>query len=274
MLPISRARYLAASFFVVVASVLCTPLLVAAEKPASNPAFQINRGDILVQQEKSGDWSAIRILEIDLAPDGSSIAHCLLYQASPVRPQAETIKSHPVRIWHAPIAASSFSAGWEKAGNEPVTQGELAGFFEFLKLTNFPRYLRVTGQDAKAVVAKANEHYERAIVLGKQGRRTEAIREYSSAIEVFPLFYEAIDNRAFTYMEMGDYNEALTGFEQSLRVNPHGLHAFFSKGESLMKLGRLREAENVFAQGVAQFPEQGLLFKKFLARVRNLQKAE
>ncbi|AKJ27044.1 hypothetical protein AAW51_0353 [Caldimonas brevitalea] len=148
----------------------------------------------------------------------------------------------------------------------------MIGFVEYLKLTDFPRYISFTGQDSKEIVRKANEHYKLAYTLGDQGKRTEAIAEYSQPIELFPLFYEAIDNRAFIYMELGKIREALRDFEQSLRVNPNGMAAFFSKGECLMKLGDLKAAKDIFQEGQTRFPEQRATFTKFLEQVRALQK--
>ncbi|NRR33976.1 tetratricopeptide repeat protein [Oxalobacteraceae bacterium] len=231
----------------------------------------VSPGDIIVQQDKRG-WSAIKILAIDPWPDGTSTAQCLTYRSVSTKPTTDSLKQAAVLVWHAPIAAGSFSEGWERIGNLAPTKDELVGFFEYLKLTDFPRYLTTTAQDPKALVHKANEHYRRAIALGDQGNRGEAVAEYTQAIDIFPLFYEAIDNRAFTYMELGKIREALADFEQSLRVNPNGMAAYFSRGECLMKLGDLRDAETIFRDGQSRFPEHRDMFAKFLEQVRTLQK--
>lgn len=115
-----------------------------------------------------------------------------------------------------------------------------------------------------SLVARANDHYRRACALGNIEKRTEAIEEYSKAIDIFPLFYEAIDNRAFTYMELGDYVTALRGFEQSLRVNQEGRAAFFSRGECLMKLGMSDEAASISREGEERFPEDRDLSLRYL----------
>lgn len=233
--------------------------------------FVVSPGDLIVQHDNNG-WTAIKILAVDPWPDGTSAAHCLTYQSVASKPTIESLKQTAVRIWHAPIDAGSFSKGWEKIGNQATSKDEMVGFVEYLKLTDFPRYVSFTGQDPKEIVRKANEYYKRAYLLGDQGNRTEAIAEYSQAIELFPFFYEAIDNRAFTYMELGKFREALRDFEDSLRVNPNGMAAFFSRGECLMKLGEFAKAEAIFQEGLSRFPEQRATFAKFLERVRALQK--
>jgi tetratricopeptide (TPR) repeat protein len=169
-----------------------------------------------------------------------------------------------VFAWHAPIDAGNFSVGWERIGNQAPTEDEFVGFVEYLKRTDFPRYLEFNGLDVKSLTQKANEHYQRGYALGSENKRKEAIAEYSQAVELFPFFYEAIDNRALTYMELGEHRAALSDFEESLRVNPEGITAFFSKGECLLKLGDLKAARAVFKEGKARFPEKRDLFDDFL----------
>lgn len=233
----------------------------------------VRPGDLIVQQGADG-WSAIKILALDAWPDGTSAAHCLMYRSQASKPTADSLGTAVVHIWHAPIASASFGEGWELIGNQLPSKAELAGFFEYLKLTDFPRYLAATGQDAEDIVRKANEHYQRAHHLGGQGKRVEAVAEYAKAIDLFPFFYEAMDNRAFTHMELGDFRAALQDFEQSLRVNPDAMAAFFSRGECLMKLGDLKSAEAIFREGQDRFPEQRATFTEFLERVRALQKGD
>lgn len=243
----------------------------AADSTNVNKQLVVKPGDLIVQKGKDG-WQAVKILEVDFWPDGSSAAHCLSYSPLSDKPTVESLTQAGVRIWHAPIDAGSFKQGWELLGNRPPTKDEMVGFVEYLRLTDFPRYIRITGQDPKELVRLASDHYKRAYSLGDQGKRAEAIAEYSKAIDIFPPFYEAIDNRGFTYMELGKLREALGDFELSLRVNPNGMAAFFSRGECLMKLGDLASAEAVFLEGTTRFPEQRATFEKFLSHVRALRK--
>jgi tetratricopeptide (TPR) repeat protein len=221
-------------------------------------------GDVLISQRPSGDWSAVKILVVDRWPDGSEVFHCLLYKTVAERPSEDTLASLQILAMHAPIAAEGCREGWSVLCSGPVLEQELEGFHEYLKHTDFPRYISVTGQDARGLVSLANEHYRTACSLGDSGRREEAIKEYSTAIDIFPLFYEAIDNRAFTHMELGDYAMALQGFEESLRINSSGNSAFFSRGECLMKLGRIEEAAAVFQEGAERFPEHKDIYLRFL----------
>ncbi len=266
----SFRRFLALAFAVALA-VCTTSTTVAGQHDMHSKQLQLKSGDIITQQQENGAWSVVKILLIDTWPDGTSTAHCLTYHEAHNKPVIGALDKLGVRIWHAPILASSFNSDWNLIGNQATTKEELRGFTEYLKHTDFPRYVQFTDQDLKTIVHKANEHYQRALLLGDQQKRLEAIAEYSRAVDLFPLFYEAIDNRAFTYMELGKYIEALADFELSLGVNPDGVAAFFSKGECLMRLGQLDAAETIFKNGITRFPQQKADFSKYLELVRELK---
>ncbi len=223
-------------------------------------------GDVLVSQKADDAWSTVKILAIDTWPDGSLTFHCMWYEPTKQRPTPETVESLKVLAWHAPIAAQAYAADWDVLCSLPVLDRELEGFHEYLKLTDFSRYAAATGQDLRALASHATELYRQACALGDAGERQGAIELYTKAIDIFPLLYEAIDNRAFTYMELGDYATALQGFEESLRVNPTGNAAFFSRGECLMKLGMLDQAAAVFEEGATRFPEHRDLYLRFLSQ--------
>lgn len=256
-----------------IASALGVSVAQAGDQLASGMPLIVKTGDIIVQRDET-DWLAIKILAVDIWPNGTSTAHCLTFEKTPTKPTVSSLKPVSIHIWHAPIEASSFGKGWELLGNQAPSQEEMAGFTKYLKLTDFPRYLQLSGQDAKKIVNAANEHYLRANALGDQGKRPEAIQEYTKAIDIFPIFFEAIDNRGFTHMELGKFRDALHDFEQSLRVNPDGVFAFFSRGECLMKLGQLKAAEEVFIEGATRFSERRDMFMKFLKETRSLQKKD
>lgn len=244
----------------------------ASQAPAQPAASaSLAPGDIIIQHKDRKGWCTIKILAIDEFDGYPPTAHCLTYEYTNDEPTLVALAGIGIRAWHVPIAADSFAQGWQKLGNQPPSHGELDGFTEYLKLTDFPRYLEFTGQDAGELVNRANAHYREGCALHDQGKRMEAMQEYERAVDLFPLFFEAIDNRAFALMELGLYDRALPCFQESLRVNPGGMAAFFSKGECLMRLGRLDEAEQVFAAGLDRFPDHRAHFQRFLGAVQDLK---
>ncbi|MFZ6874995.1 tetratricopeptide repeat protein [Undibacterium sp. Di27W] len=233
--------------------------------------LDLHPGDLIIREKKPG-WIAIKILAMDTGPDGDATAHCLTYESVSDKPDITSLQKTKVKVWHAPIDAKNFATAWERIGNSQVTKEELIGFVEYLKHTDFSRYANFTEQDISTIIRQANEHYKHAHALCEQGKRTDAILEYSKAVDLFPLFFEAVDNRAFTYMELGLFEHALRDFEVSLYLNPDGMSAFFSKGECLLRLGKLTAAEEIFSEGIKRFPEHAASFQQFLHSAREMQR--
>lgn len=259
---------------VLVGVLLCGGAVASTEAPLSGGVvmprtLELKAGDVIVLRDGSG-WKVVKILAVDAWPDGTSVAHSLMYDETADRPVLAATAALPVKIGYAPIRAGSFAEeGWERLGNLPVTPTEAEGFLDYLKETDFPRYLEETGVSVEEVVGAANRLYQQGNTLSEAGDHEGAIAAYDRAIELFPLFFEAIDNRAFSYMDLGRYDVALQGFEASLRVEPGGIAAFFSRGECLLRLGRFEEAEAVFLEGQDRFPERRSMFTEFLDLTRS-----
>lgn len=220
----------------------------------------VKAGDVLVQPLPDGQgWSALKVFVVD-----GATAHCLTYETSAGKPALASLAHATVRTAHAPRAAASLAAGWELAGNQPATARELQG----LKYMDFELYVRLTGQDVDTIMRAATEHFERAGMHAAEGRRIDAINEYGKAIELYPAYTDALDKRAFAFMELGLHQQALRDLDESIYLNPEGMAAFFAKGECLLKLGHLDEAEAIFTEGQELFPEHASQFNEFLKRTR------
>lgn len=221
-------------------------------------------GDVLINQRPDGDWTVTKILVVDRWEDGSETFHCRLYKPMQDKPSVDVLSTLPCLAMHAPIAAESYRPDHQILCSLPVTYEELEGFHEYLRQTDFARYAEATGQDIHALVSQANSHYQAALVLGDSGKSQEAIDEYTKAIDLFPPFFEAMDNRGLTYMELNDFNAAARDFEESLRIHPNGHVAFFSRGECLLKMGNLDQAKIVFQEGATRFAEHRETYLRFL----------
>jgi tetratricopeptide (TPR) repeat protein len=220
----------------------------------------VQAGDVLAQPAADGQaWSALKVFAVE-----GATAHCLTYEPFSGKPALAALAQASVRMAHAPRPAAALADGWELLGNQPASERELQG----LKYMDFALYVRLTGQDDGAIRRAAAGHFERAGVHAAEGRRIEAINEYGKAIELYPLYTEALDQRAFSFMELGLHQQALRDLEESLYIDPHGMSAFFCKGECLMKLGHLDEAAAVFTEGQERFPEHATRFNEFLKRTR------
>lgn len=231
-------------------------------------------GDVLVTHEETNGWTAVKVLVVDTWPSGGVTLHCRLYRPTPEQPSPAALHTLEVLAQHVPLGRKTFHDGWDLLGRSPVQPDELTGFHEYLKRVDFRRYLTATGQDFETVIAQANDHFAAGGALNAEQRHREAIEEYTRAIDKFPLYYEAIDNRGFSYLNLGDFASALDDFEHSLQIWPDGETAYFASGECLLRLGKLDEAEAIFADGAARPGEYQNLHRKFLHLTREIRSEE
>lgn len=161
--------------------------------------------------------------------------HVLSYMPLTSVPDEEAITSLDVYSYHAPIHSGSFSEA-VLLTNQPVMADDLIGYHEYLCQTQSPeQYLPL-----------AEEYYRSGLDLTYQNKYPEAIDAYSKAIDLFPPFFEAIDNRAFCKMDLGLWEEAIDDFRLSLEENPDSLLAEFSIGECYFKMGEYEKAKLQF----------------------------
>jgi tetratricopeptide (TPR) repeat protein len=190
--------------------------------------------------------------------------HLTVYQPLNHVPTPQDIPHLVPFILHVPIAQMDNA---ELLYNLPVTEADLEGYYEYLKQTDFRRWAEETGHDLDDVLKRANTAYQTAYYLTDEGRLEDALVKYAEAVELFPLFFEAIDNRAFVMMDLGRWEEAIDEFQRSLWVNPGGMAATFSIGECYYRLGEMTEAGNWFEKALEIDPESQIA-KEWLARVR------
>jgi len=105
--------------------------------------------------------------------------------------------------------------------------------------------------------------------LTDEKKNLEAIDSYSKAIDLLPIFYETIDNRAFCKMDIGLWADAIEDFQESLEVNPGSLLAEFSIGECYLKLGNYQKAKEQFEKAIVIDPTHPAP-KDFLKKINEL----
>lgn len=211
-------------------------------------------GDIFYLQEQ-GSYLIFKLL---LNEEEFDCYHLLSYEPMTELPEEIDLEELTVYSYHSPIDSKAF-ANAIYLGNYPVVADDLIGYHEYLRQTQEPQYY----------VKIANEYYQTALRLTGMNLVFEAIDEYSKAIDLFPQFFEAIDNRAFCKMDLGLYLEAIEDFRLSLQENPGSFLAEFSIGECYFKLGDYSNAGKQFEIAARIEPaHEGLKF--YLPKVNAL----
>jgi tetratricopeptide (TPR) repeat protein len=135
----------------------------------------------------------------------------------------------------------------------------MEGYFEYIKQT----------QNFDEVVKYANQFYQEAYRLTNEKQYEAAIEQYTRAIDLMPVFYEAIDNRAFVKMDLGRWDEAIADFELSLTVEPDSVLAVFSIGECHYKMKDYATSKGFFERALAIDPAH-VHSRAFLIKAKQL----
>ena len=216
-----------------------------------NMAKIINEGDILYTKMDS-KFQLCKILRID---EDTKTFHTLTYNPLDNLPKLNQIEKLDVFIWHAPIASFPKST---TLTNIPVKENELTGYYEYLRHTDFKRFVDETGEDLDTIINNAAQSYNDGNDLSSQGEYEKALTKYTEAINLFPLFHEALDNRGLTYMDLGQWDIAILDFKDSLGINPDSFLAVFSIGECYFRLKDFQKALEHFKQALEIEPENSI----------------
>ena len=97
----------------------------------------------------------------------------------------------------------------------------------------------------------AQSLYLEALVLDNANDFENAIKKYSAALKIVPVFWEALDNRGLCHMKLHDFTAAIESFELSTQINSESPLALVA----LIKCYR-ENIQNVNAMHVAQYCTQ------------------
>jgi tetratricopeptide (TPR) repeat protein len=100
--------------------------------------------------------------------------------------------------------------------------------------------------------------YNQANALCDQNEFEKAIELYTEAIDIYPYFFEAFDNRALTKMDLAQWDDSIHDFQQSLEIEPNNYTAIFSIGECWFKLGEYKKALSQFESASKLKPDDQL----------------
>jgi tetratricopeptide (TPR) repeat protein len=87
------------------------------------------------------------------------------------------------------------------------------------------------------------------------GNCQNAISDYTTSIKLNPVYAQAYNNRAYTYMRLRDYKNALTDLNKALAINPNYIQALMNRGDihnyyyQIDKASAITDYEKVIALG-------------------------
>ena len=104
----------------------------------------------------------------------------------------------------------------------------------------------------------ARDAFERALKLGKAGRKQVADTLVQEAIRIFPDYFDAHFAMGNELMKAGRLDEAITELEQASRINPKDDRVYQSFGVVLERQGKYEIAAAIFAEASRLNPVEAL----------------
>jgi len=215
--------------------------------------------------QHDGKFHVNKVLSVDV---DKQTYHTLTYFPVDEIPTVERLDTLSVYALHSPVADFSNA---EKIGRVDVRQEDLQGYHYYLKTTDFDEYCAQTKQDSSEILARANTCFREGYALTDEKRYDEAISKYLETLELFPLFYEAIDNMALVKMTLGRYHDAIDDFRWSLSIEAKNVLAEFSIGECYLRMDNLPEAKEQLERALELEPDDPLTLE-FLGKVNEAQR--
>ncbi len=218
------------------------------------PQEIINSGDIFYTVSDN-QYHLFKLLKED---ENLGIYHVLLFEPVNELPTGGNINQLKILSQHVPIDKAGIK-GAKIFLKDKINPEELFGYYKYLKQTN----------NIEELAPIANGFYKEGLRNSGLKQYSEAIKNYSKAIYLFPAFFEAIDNRAFCHMDTSNWNEAIKDFKLSLSVNPKSFLAEFSIGECLLRLKDFPSEVTHFENAINIDPTKQVA-KDFLEKTKKL----
>ncbi|MGI4875756.1 MAG: tetratricopeptide repeat protein [Janthinobacterium lividum] len=213
-------------------------------------------GDVFYTHADSA-YHVFKVLAVD---ERLGCYHVRCYVPVATVPSAQEVAGLAVAVGHSPISADGFGEP-VLLTHQPVAAHELEGYHYYLNA------MQGDGEEpVNPAVDQAIEYFNQALALSDEERHLEAIAAYTEAFKLVPVFYEALDNRAFCKMDLGQWQAAILDFEESLQINSLNALAEFSIGECYFNLGDDDQATRRFEKALEIDPAYNLP-REFLQKV-------
>ena len=98
--------------------------------------------------------------------------------------------------------------------------------------------------------ATEEDAFDKGLKLIGQHRYDEAIKAFSTAIEIIPQDYQAYNYRGVAWALKGNYDRALADYNKALEIRPRYAEAYNNRGFARTQQGDLRNALNDYARAL------------------------
>jgi tetratricopeptide (TPR) repeat protein len=90
---------------------------------------------------------------------------------------------------------------------------------------------------------KANTHFQKGETLQKEGRFSQAAKEYAKAVKADDKYAEAYSNLGYCYRKQSLFDRAVSTYKQAIELKPDLAEAHEYIGEAFAEMGKFDLAE-------------------------------
>lgn len=98
--------------------------------------------------------------------------------------------------------------------------------------------------------ANEEDWVDNGLKLISEHRYDEAIKAFSTAIEIIPQDYQAYNYRGVAWALKGDYDKAIADYDKALKIRPRYAEAYNNRGFAHTQIGELPQALNDYSRAL------------------------
>jgi len=99
-------------------------------------------------------------------------------------------------------------------------------------------------------VKTAEEYFQSGNTSFDQRNLSQAISDFSKAIEINPKLAKAYNNRGFAYATQGNFLQAISDFSMVIEINPQDAQGYYNRGIIYSKQGNFSQAISDFSKTI------------------------
>lgn len=140
----------------------------------------------------------------------------------------------------------------ESASKEQILK-DLEGLHDICEESLFPDFVGfayIQRADAPYLTLGAEEYFHSGVKAGQRGQYSEAIDDYTKAIELKPNYVEAYIFRGYTYSLQGKCDRGIKDLTKAIELKSDYAEAYYFRGLTYISQGKLGQAIQDFTRAI------------------------
>ena len=150
-----------------------------------------------------------------------------------------------------------------ESASKEQTRKELEELHDIREESLFPDFVGFAytqRYNAPYPVPDAKEYISRGVEAGQRGQYSDAIENFTKAIELKPDYAKVYHARALTYSSQGEYEQAIQDATKAIEINPDYAEAYHTRGLVYNNQGEHEQAIRDFTKTIELKPDDAEVY--------------